>query len=176
MKILLSENQISDKVKELGAEIDRVYNGEPLVIINLIKTIVCVLKGASIFMADLIRSIRKSSLKIEFVAISSYGDGMTSSGNAKLITDIRKDILNENVLIVEDIFETGITLGFLTDILRQRLPKSLKIVTFLEKMGKSKVNFRPDFVGFQIGDEFVVGYGLDYAEKYRELPYIGIYE
>jgi len=159
---LLSAEQIHNRIAELGAEIDRDYpSGEPVYLI-------AVLKGAFIFMADLARAM-KTPTRIEFIGISSYGKGKTSSGQVQLTKDLDAPIEGHHVIIVEDILDTGITLNYLTKLMAQRKPKSLRIVALLDKPERRKSPVKADYVGFTIPDEFVVGYGLDYAEDYRNL-------
>jgi len=162
LKVLLSAEQIHNRIAELGAEIDRDYpSGEPVYLI-------AVLKGAFIFMADLARAM-KTPARIEFIGISSYGKGKTSSGQVQLTKDLDAPIEGHHVIIVEDILDTGITLNYLTKLMAQRKPKSLRIVALLDKPERRKSPVKADYVGFQIPDEFVVGYGLDYAEDFRNL-------
>ncbi len=162
LKVLLSAEQIHNRIAELGAEIDRDYpSGEPVYLI-------AVLKGAFIFMADLARAM-KTPARIEFIGISSYGKGKTSSGQVQLTKDLDAPIEGHHVIIVEDILDTGITLNYLSKLMAQRKPKSLRIVTLLDKPERRQSPVKADYVGFTIPDEFVVGYGLDYAEDYRNL-------
>ena len=165
LKVLLSSEQIHNRIAELGAEIDRDYpSGEPVYLI-------AVLKGAFIFMADLARAM-KTPTRIEFIGISSYGKGKTSSGQVQLTKDLDAPIEGHHVIIVEDILDTGITLNYLTKLMAQRKPKSLRIVALLDKPERRKSPVKADYVGFTIPDEFVVGYGLDYAEDYRNLKHV----
>jgi len=162
LKVLLSAEEIHKRIAELGAEIDRDYpSGEPVYLI-------AVLKGAFIFMADLARAM-KTPARIEFIGISSYGKGKTSSGQVQLTKDLDAPIEGHHVIIVEDILDTGITLNYLTKLMAQRKPKSLRIVALLDKPERRKSPVKADYIGFTIPDEFVVGYGLDYAEDYRNL-------
>jgi hypoxanthine phosphoribosyltransferase len=162
LKVLLSAEQIHKRITELGAEIDGDYPlGEPVYLI-------AVLKGAFIFMADLARAM-KTPARIEFIGISSYGKGKTSSGQVQLTKDLDAPIEGHHVIIVEDILDTGITLNYLTKLMAQRKPKSLRIVALLDKPERRKSPVKADYIGFTIPDEFVVGYGLDYAEDYRNL-------
>ena len=161
-RVLLSAEQIQKRIAEMGAEIDRDYpGGEPVYLI-------AVLKGAFIFMADLSRAM-KTPARIEFIGISSYGKGKTSSGQVQLTKDLDAPIEGHHVIIVEDILDTGITLNYLTKLMAQRKPKSLRIVTLLDKPERRQSPVKADYIGFTIPDEFVVGYGLDYAEDYRNL-------
>jgi len=162
LRVLVSAEQIQKRIAELGAEIDRDYpGGEPVYLI-------AVLKGAFIFMADLSRAM-KTPARIEFIGISSYGKGKTTSGQVQLTKDLDAPIEGHHVIIVEDILDTGITLNYLTTLMAQRKPKSLKIVTLLDKPERRQSPVKANYIGFTIPDEFVVGYGLDYAEDYRNL-------
>ncbi|WP_227764778.1 hypoxanthine phosphoribosyltransferase [Zhaonella formicivorans] len=161
-EVLVTSEQIKAKAKELGAQIAKDYEGKDLLII-------CVLKGALPFMADLIREI-DHPLAIDFMAVSSYGDATTSSGAVMILKDLETNINGRNVLIVEDIIDTGLTLKYLIENLQARKPASLKICTLLDKPERRKVDIRVDYKGFTIPDAFVVGYGLDFAELYRNLP------
>jgi hypoxanthine phosphoribosyltransferase len=165
-KILFTEEMICKRVHELGSILAKDYNGKSPVFIGI-------LKGAVPFIADLIRTI-PLPLKYDLMSISSYGESTKSSGIVKIQKDIDIDIVGQDTLIVEDIVDTGLTLQFLLDILQSRRPKSLKICSLLDKPARRKIIITPDYKGFEIPDLFVVGYGLDYAEKYRNLPYIGV--
>ena len=161
-RVLVSAEQIQKRIAEMGAEIDRDYpGGEPVYLI-------AVLKGAFIFMADLSRAM-KTPARIEFIGISSYGKGKTTSGQVQLTKDLDAPIEGHHVIIVEDILDTGITLNYLTTLMAQRKPKSLRIVTLLDKPERRQSPVKANYIGFTIPDEFVVGYGLDYAEDYRKL-------
>ncbi|MBS7531771.1 hypoxanthine phosphoribosyltransferase [Hazenella sp. IB182353] len=165
-KTLISEAQIAEKVAELGKVISADYKGlDPLCI--------GVLKGAVPFMADFIRKM-DVPLEMDFMAVSSYGASTKSSGVVRILKDLDTSIEGRHVLIVEDIIDTGLTLSYLVDLLKGRNAASVKIVTLLDKPAGRTVELKPDYFGFTIPDAFVVGYGLDYAEKYRNLPYIGI--
>ncbi|WP_334292612.1 hypoxanthine phosphoribosyltransferase [Natronincola ferrireducens] len=163
-EILYTKEQISCKVKELGQQITRDYNGEEVIVIG-------VLKGANIFLGDLIREINLP-LYIDFMAVSSYGYSTQTSGVVKILKDLDLEVENKHVLIIEDIVDTGLTLKYLTENLRSRKLASLKICTLLDKPSRRKCDLYLDYVGFDIPDEFIVGYGIDYAEKYRNLPFI----
>jgi hypoxanthine phosphoribosyltransferase len=163
-EIMISEQEIKDKVKELGKMITEDYKGKDLVVI-------CVLKGAIMFVSDLIKEI-KVPLAIDFMAVSSYGNSTKSSGVVKIIKDLDDSIEGKDVLIVEDIIDSGLTLAYLLDNLESRDPKSIEICTLLDKPTGRKTDVNTKYVGFEIKDEFVVGYGLDYAEKYRNVPHI----
>ncbi|MEV5030793.1 hypoxanthine phosphoribosyltransferase [Paenibacillus sp. LPE1-1-1.1] len=165
-EVLYDAQQIGEKVKELGATLSRDFGGRnPLVI--------CVLKGAFIFMADLVKEITVP-LEIDFMAVSSYGQSTKSSGVVKIIKDLDVSVEGRDVLIVEDIIDSGLTLSYLIDVLERRNAKSVTVVTLFDKPGRRTVDLEADYKGFTLPDEFVVGYGLDFAEKYRNLPYIGI--
>ncbi len=165
--ILLSEEEIKLKVKELGKLISEDYkNSENLMLVTL-------LKGAVVFMADLMREVSVPH-DIDFMVVSSYGSGVKSSGVVKIIKDLDSDLQGKDVLIVEDILDSGLTLSYIQELLSSRNPNSIKIVSLLDKPEHRKAQITCDYLGFTIPDEFVVGYGLDYDEKYRNLPYIGI--
>lgn len=158
-KILVSREEIANRVAELGKQISEDYKGESV-------TLVCTLRGASIFFADLVREI-EGDVEIDFIAVSSYGAGTKSSGEVKMIKDLSEPIKDKNVIIVEDIIDTGITLCYLKKLLLARAPKSLKVCSLLDKPSRRQVDFKGDYIGFEIENEFVVGYGLDYGEKMR---------
>jgi hypoxanthine phosphoribosyltransferase len=164
--IVLTEEQIQRRVRELGAQIAHDYEGSSLLL-------VAVLRGAALFVADLARAI-DGPVEIDFMAVSSYGSSTKSSGVVRIIKDLDEMIAGRDVLVVEDILDTGLTLKYLLRNLASRKPKSLEVVTLLSKEGKQRVPIECKYVGFSVPDEFVVGYGLDYAEKYRNLPYIGV--
>jgi hypoxanthine phosphoribosyltransferase len=161
---MLSEERIKDRVKELAEEIEKDFQNEPIVLI-------AVLKGSFVFAADLMRDI-KSSVQIDFISVSSYGSQTETTGKVRLLQDLDTNITNENVIVVEDIVDSGLTLDFLIDHLRMHKPKQLKICTLLDKPERRRVDLPIDYVGFVIPDEFIVGYGIDYAQQYRNLPYI----
>ncbi len=165
-EVLFSEQQLADKVAELGARISADYEGKnPLV--------VSVLKGSYVFMADLTRKIT-IPCNVDFMAVSSYGAGTKTTGEVQIIKDIGSKIDGRHLIIVEDILDSGVTLSFLMKILKARGAASIRLCTLLSKPERRKVDVPIDYLGFEIPDAFVVGYGLDYAEKYRNLPYIGI--
>ena len=166
--VMYSAEEIKSKVKELAKQIEKDYAGEELLVVGI-------LKGASVFCADLIREI-DLDVRMDFMVVSSYGSSTESSGTVKIIKDLDVDIENKNVLIVEDIIDSGLTLSSLVAALKTRRPKSLKLCTLLDKPERRVKDVKVDYVGFNIPDEFVVGYGLDYAQKYRNLPYIGVVE
>lgn len=164
--VLYSEEQIQAKVKEMGEQLSKDFNGRnPLVI--------CVLKGAFIFMSDLVKAI-EVPLEIDFMAVSSYGQSTKSSGVVKIIKDLDVSVEGRDVIIVEDIIDSGLTLSYLIDVLERRNARSVTVAALFDKPGRRTVDLEPDYKGFVLPDEFVVGYGLDYAEKYRNLPFIGI--
>lgn len=165
---MISETAIKDRVKELAAQIESDYNNEPIVLI-------VVLKGSFVFAADLIREM-KGDIKIDFISVSSYGDETESTGKVRLLKDLDANITNQNVVVVEDIIDSGLTLHFLRDHLKTHKPKLIKICTLLDKPDRRKVDLPVDYVGFVIPDEFIVGYGIDYAQKYRNLPHISTVE
>lgn len=167
--VMISEDEIKSKVYEIAKRIEEDYKDEE----NLL--VVGILKGANIFVADLIRNINLD-VNMDFMSVSSYGNSTESSGTVKIIKDLDVDIENKNVLIVEDIIDSGLTLSNLVAALKTRNPKSLKLCTLLDKPQRRTVNIPVDYVGFVIEDKFIVGYGIDYAEKYRNLPYIGVVE
>ena len=164
--ILFDQAQLEAKVAQLGEQISRDYEGKDLLLVG-------VLKGSVVFMADLMRRITVPAA-IDFMAVSSYGSGVKTSGVVRILKDLDRSIEGKDLLIVEDIRDSGMTLHYLRDLLRDRGCASVRIVTLLDKPERRKVDIHPDYVGFQIPDAFVVGYGLDYAEKYRNLPYVGI--
>ena len=165
--VLVSEEQLKAKVAELGAQISKDYKGKNLVLVSI-------LKGSVVFMADLMRAI-SILCNIDFMVVSSYGgSNTTTSGLVKIIKDLDGDLSGKDVLIVEDILDTGVTLSNLVPMLKMRNPSSVKICTILDKPSRRKADIAPDYEGFQVPDEFVVGYGLDYDEKYRNLPYVGV--
>jgi len=164
--VLYTAQEIASRVKAMGEAISLDYSGESLLVVGI-------LKGAFIFMADLIREINVP-VQIDFMDVSSYGVSTISSGEVRIMKDLDDSIEGKNVLIVEDIVDTGLTLHYISEILRKRRPKSIKIACLLDKPSRRKSSIHPDYIGFSIPDEFVVGYGLDYAEKYREYPAVCI--
>jgi hypoxanthine phosphoribosyltransferase len=165
-RVLLSEKQLAERIEEIGAKITADYAGKEILMIG-------VLRGAVLFMADLARAI-KIPVAIDFMAVSSYGAGTSSSGVVRILKDLDEDVEGKHVLVVEDIIDSGLTLNYLIDNLKSRKPASIKICTLLNKPERRKVNVDISYNGFTIPDHFVIGYGLDYAEKYRNLPFIGI--
>jgi hypoxanthine phosphoribosyltransferase len=166
LDVLYSRQQIADRVAEMGAQITRDLNGEKLVMVG-------VLKGAAFFLVDLSRNIQADAT-FDFVAVSSYGQGQRSSGAVKVIKDLDQPIEGKNVLIVEDILDTGLTLAYLRKLFIQQHPKSLRIATLLDKPSRRIEKIDADYVGFSIPNLFVIGYGMDYGERYRNLPDICI--
>lgn len=162
LKVLFSRKQIADRVVELGNQIDHDYAGQSIVLLG-------VLKGAAIFLADLARNITVDCT-FDFVAVSSYGKGQKTSGAVKLIKDVDQPIEGKHVIVVEDILDTGLTLDFLQKLFQQHKPRSLRIATLLDKPSRRLVKIDADYVGFKIPNQFVLGYGMDYAERFRNLP------
>lgn len=165
LKVLISEQELKEKVSEIGKQISEDYKGKNL-------TLVSVLKGSVIFMADLMRAITIPCY-IDFMSVSSYGSGVKTSGAVKIIKDLDIDLTNRDLLIVEDILDSGMTLSYITKMLEQRGARSIKICTLLDKPERRTADIKADYAGFCVPDVFVVGYGLDYDEVYRNLPYIG---
>lgn len=167
IETLLSQGQIADRIAEMGSEIARAYEGseQPLVV-------VCVLKGAALFFADLVRAI-DLPLEFGFKGISSYGDSQTSSGAVHQTVPLSMDVSGRDVLIVEDLVDTGLSAQYLMNSIQSMGPRSVKFCALLEKPEKNKAGFLPDFLGFKIPDAFVIGYGLDHAGIYRNLPFVG---
>ncbi|NLM07216.1 MAG: hypoxanthine phosphoribosyltransferase [Tissierellia bacterium] len=163
-KVLISEEQIRERVKELGAEISKDYEGESILLVGT-------LKGAVIFLADLAREITVPC-EFDFMSVKSYGHGTISSGDVRIIKDLDESVTGKNVLLVEDIIDSGRTLDYLTNNLSHRGAKSIKIVTFLDKHDRREIPIEADYIGFEVPNEFVIGYGLDYAEIGRNYPFI----
>ncbi|MEP7123104.1 MAG: hypoxanthine phosphoribosyltransferase [Byssovorax sp.] len=166
---LLSTEQIAARVRELGAQITSDYEGRRLVLVS-------VLKGSFIFTADLCRAIDAHQVRIEFLGVRSYGEGTSTSGVVQITQDLSKPIEGEDVLIVEDIVDTGLTIAHLLELFKTRHPSSIKVCSLLHKPARTKIEVPIDYLGFTIEDRFVVGYGLDWAERYRNLPFIGVVE
>ena len=167
-EVLISEAELAEINKRLGAQITADYEGKNLFVVG-------VLKGSLVFMADLIRHI-DVPCELDFLSVSSYGDGTVSSGTLKIKKDLEEDITGKNVIVVEDIIDSGRTLKYLKEDLKGRGAKSVKLCALLSKPARHEVEVEVEYIGYEIPDEFVVGYGLDYAQKYRNLPYIGIVE
>lgn len=168
IRVMFTEEEVDAKIRELGEKISADLNGEPV-------KIVCILKGASFFACELAKRI-SASVFIDFMSVSSYGDGTVSSGVVRIIKDLDDSIEGENVLVVEDIIDSGRTLSYLVENLKSRGAKSVRLCTLMSKPSRRVVDVPVDYIGYEIPDEFVVGYGLDYAQKYRNLPYVGIVE
>jgi hypoxanthine phosphoribosyltransferase len=167
MKALLTDDQIQGRIREMAAEMEAAYSGDDDI------HFVCVLRGGFIFMADLVRAMGPRAT-MDFIAVSSYGTGKRSSGEVRLVKDLDTGIEGRDVIIVEDIVDTGLTLSYLQDILRARGPRTLRTACLLSKPSRRQIDVKVEYIGFEIEDHFVVGYGLDYAERYRNLPYIAI--
>ncbi|XZF76819.1 hypoxanthine phosphoribosyltransferase [Bacillus sp. AL-1R] len=165
---LISETDLKNRVKELAKQIEQDFNNEPLILI-------VVLKGSFVFAADLVREM-KSNINVDFISVSSYSNQTESTGKVRLLKDLDENITDKNVVVIEDIIDSGLTLHFLRDHLQMHKPKSIKICTLLDKPERRKIDLPVDYVGFVIPDEFIVGYGIDYAQQYRNLPYIATVE
>ena len=165
-KVLYSEQELSDIVKKLGAQISEDYKDRNLLMVS-------VLKGSIVFMSDLMRAVT-IPCEIDFMAVSSYGNKTTSSGTVRILKDLDRDIGGYDVLLVEDILDSGKTLNYLMDLLYARNPASIRICTLFDKPDRREVDIYADYKGLLVPDEFIVGYGLDFSEKYRNLPYIGV--
>ena len=168
IKVLITEEEVDARIRELGEKISKEYEGKQI-------HLICVLKGGVFFMCELAKRITVP-VSMDFMCVGSYGDGTKSSGVVRLAKDLDESMENKEVLIVEDIIDSGNTLYYLMDVLRQRKPASLRLCTLLDKPDRRVKDVHVDWTGFEIPDEFVVGYGLDYAQKYRNLPYIGVVE
>ena len=166
IRVLLPEEQVNDKIQEIGEQISRDYQGKSV-------HLICVLKGSVFFACELAKRITVP-VTLDFMSVSSYGDGTSSSGVVKIIKDLDRPLEGLDLLLVEDILDTGITLSHLLPMLKMRNPRSVRLCTILSKPSRRKANIEPDYLGFEVPDEFVVGYGLDYDEKYRNLPYVGV--
>jgi hypoxanthine phosphoribosyltransferase len=164
---LISADAIQDRIVSLASEIERAYpEGEEIHLVGI-------LKGGFLFMADLVRAMSER-VTMDFMAVSSYGKGTTSSGQVRVLKDLDSNVEGRHVILVEDIVDTGLTLHYLQDLVKARAPKTLRTACLLSKPSRRKVDVEVDYIGFTIEDHFVVGYGLDYAEKYRNLPYIAV--
>ncbi|MEZ3487371.1 MAG: hypoxanthine phosphoribosyltransferase [Lachnospiraceae bacterium] len=166
IKVLKSEEDVAKRIEEMGRQISEEYEGKQI-------HMICVLKGGVFFMCELAKRV-SVPVSLDFMSVSSYGDGTASSGVVRIAKDLDESLEGKDVLVVEDIIDSGRTLYYLLDILAKRRPASMKLCTLLDKPDRRVRDVKVDYVGFEIPDEFVVGYGLDYAQKYRNLPYIGI--
>ena len=164
MEILITQQQLADRVAELGAQITADYKGKELLMVGI-------LKGSVPFMADLMRAV-DLDVRIDFMSVSSYGNATSTSGVVRILKDLDSDIRGKEVLIVEDIVDTGLTLAYLKEYLASRNPASVRIASILDKPSRRKADVKPDYVGFTVEDKFIVGYGLDASQRYRNLPYI----
>ena len=168
VRVMISEAEVTKWIEEMGREISEDYAGKQI-------HLICILKGGVFFMCELAKRI-SVPVSMDFMSVGSYGDGTTSSGVVRIVKDLDESLEGKDVLVVEDIIDSGRTLYYLLDVLKKRHPNSMKLCTLLDKPDRRVRDVRVDYVGFEIPDEFVVGYGLDYAQKYRNLPYIGIVE
>ncbi len=168
IRVLLSEKEVDERIKAIGEQISKEYEGKEI-------HLVCVLKGGSFFMCELAKRIT-IPVSLDFMSVSSYGSATKSSGVVKIVKDLDDSIKDKHVLVVEDIVDSGRTLSYLMEMLKDREPASLQLCTLLDKPDRRVVDVKVDYTGFRIPDEFVVGYGLDYDQKYRNLPYIGVVE
>ena len=168
IRVLLSEEEVDRRIQEIGEQISRDYAGKKV-------HLVCVLKGGSFFMCELAKRITVP-VSLDFMSVSSYGSDTKSSGVVKIVKDLDESLKDKDVIVVEDIVDSGRTLSYLLEMLRDRGPKSMKLCTLLDKPERRVIDVKVDYTGFRIPDEFVVGYGLDYDQRYRNLPYIGVVE
>ena len=168
ISVLLSEEEVDKRIQEIGEQISKDYAGEQV-------HLVCVLRGGVFFLCELAKRITVP-VSLDFMSVSSYGSDTKSSGVVKIVKDLDDSLTGKNVIVVEDIVDSGRTLSYLLEMLNDRGPKSMRLCTLLDKPDRRVVDVKVDYTGFQIPDEFVVGYGLDYAQKYRNLPYIGVVE
>ena len=168
IKVLIPEDVVDQKIEELGRKISEDYAGKSV-------HLICILKGSVFFMCELAKRITVP-VSMDFMSVSSYGDGTASSGVVRIAKDLDETLEGKDVIVIEDIIDSGRTLYYLLDVLAKRNPKSMKLCTLLDKPDRRVKDVQVDYIGFEIPDEFVVGYGLDYAQKYRNLPYIGIVE
>lgn len=168
IRVLHSEEEVDNRIREIAAMIDKDYAGKPI-------HMICVLKGGAFFMCELAKRIT-SPVSLDFMSVSSYGNGKSSSGVVRIVKDLDEPLEGKNVLVVEDIVDSGRTLSYLLEIVKDRHPESVRLCTLLDKPERRVKDVKVDYCCFEIPDEFVVGYGLDYAQKYRNLPYIGVVE
>lgn len=169
IKVLIEAEKVSKRIEEIAEQISKDYKNEEIIL-------VCILSGAVYFAVELSRKIKNGMVKLDFMKVSSYGNNTQTTGKLDFKLDISKDIEGKNFIIIEDIIDTGITLSYLYDYLKDKNPKTLKICVLLDKKERREKEVKVDYVGFEIENKFVVGYGLDYADKYRELPYVGYIE
>lgn len=165
IEILIPQEKVELRIREMGKMIETDYKNKNLVCVGL-------LKGSVIFLAEIVKNI-KIDLAIDFMKVSSYGSGKDSTGVVKILKDVDEDLNGKDVLIIEDIIDTGLTVASVKDFLAKKMPKSIKVCSLLDKPSRRKVNIKGEYIGFEIPDEFVVGYGLDLNEKYRNLPFVG---
>lgn len=168
LKVLIDEKTLQSKIEEVAERIMKDYEGKDI-------TFICILKGSALFTVDLAKKI-KNNVRFEFIRVSSYGEGTVSSGKVTMKLDLQDSIEGEDVIIIEDIIDTGRTLSYLRDYLKEKKPASLKICTLLDKKERREFDIEPDYTAFDIPDKFVVGYGLDDRENYRNLPYVGYFD
>ena len=168
IKVLISEEELQKRVEEIAKQIEEQYQGKELILI-------CILKGSIFFTVDLAKRIN-GDVKIEFIRVSSYNEGTESSGEIKMKLDLKDSIQGKDVIVIEDIIDTGRTLSYLIEYLKMKKPNSVKLCALLDKPERRVIDVKVDYTGFQIPDKFVIGYGLDYDEKYRNLPYVGYIE
>jgi len=168
IRVLHSEEEVDNRIREIAAMIDKDYAGKDI-------HMICVLKGGAFFMCELAKRIT-SPVSLDFMSVSSYGNGKSSSGVVRIVKDLDEPLEGKNVLVVEDIVDSGRTLSYLLEIVKDRHPASVRLCTLLDKPDRRVKDVKVDYCCFEIPDEFVVGYGLDYAQKYRNLPYIGVVE
>ena len=165
-RVFFSGEELQARVREIGAQITRDYEGKDPLFVGI-------LKGSFVFMADLMRSV-DLYCDIDFMAVSSYGSGTTTTGAVKINKDLTYSVEGRHIILIEDILDSGVTLSYLRNYIEARKPASVRICTLLDKPARRKADIQPDYVGFECPDAFIVGYGLDYAERYRNLPYIGV--
>ena len=168
IRVMIPESDVDAKIREIAAQITKDYEGKEV-------RLVCILKGSVFFTCELAKRI-ELPVTLDFMCVSSYGDGTESTGRVKIVKDLDENIEGQNVIVIEDIIDSGRTLSHLLEVLKVRKPASVKLCTLLDKPERRVVDVKVDYCGFEIPDEFVVGYGLDYAQKYRNLPYIGVVE
>lgn len=168
LKVLINEKELHTRINEIAKQIEKEYNGKEI-------TLICILKGSVFFTVDLAKSIN-GDVKLEFIRVSSYNDGTESSGEIKMKLDLKDSIQGKDVIVIEDIIDTGRTLSYLIEYLKMKKPNSVKLCALLDKPDRRVIDVKVDYTGFQIPDKFVVGYGLDFDERYRNLPYVGYIE